>query len=100
MPNPTAKNASEHTASSADTAVSSKSLPKPGSALPGLTSTGGADLNMLWTSLHTPAITLPVARDEGGLPLGLQLASTRNSDDRLLAIADTVFTSLRPQIWR
>ena len=72
----------------------------PGGALDSLTSTGKADLNMLWTSLHTPAITLPITRDAQGLPLGLQMAATRNDDDRLLAIADAVFAALGPKLWR
>jgi len=72
----------------------------PGGALEGISSTGGADLNMLWTSLHTPAITLPMTRDPQGLPLGLQLASMRNTDDKLLAVADTVFALLQPKLWR
>ena len=72
----------------------------PGGALDSLTSTGKADLNMLWTSLHTPAITLPITRDAHGLPLGLRMAATRNDDDRLLAIADAVFAALGPKLWR
>ncbi|MEM7404937.1 MAG: amidase [Pseudomonadota bacterium] len=62
----------------------------PGAAPAGLGHTGSANFNMPWTSLHTPAITLPLRRDSAGLPLGLQLASRRYADDTLLAAARTV----------
>jgi amidase len=70
-------------------------LPAPGAAPAGLAATGSAIFNMPWTSLHTPAITLPVARDRHGLPLGLQLVAKRYRDDPLLALAHTVLALLR-----
>jgi len=66
-----------------------------GAAPEGLASTGSAVFNMAWTTLHTPAITLPVATNEHGLPLGLQLVSSRHADDRLLSFADSVLQLLR-----
>lgn len=63
----------------------------PGAAPQGLNSTGTAEFNMAWTTLHAPAITLPVAMSPQALPLGIQLVSRRHSDDRLLAFADGVF---------
>ncbi|MFT5445098.1 MAG: Asp-tRNA(Asn)/Glu-tRNA(Gln) amidotransferase A subunit family amidase [Gammaproteobacteria bacterium] len=57
-------------------------------------STGSAVFNMAWTTLHTPALTLPIASDGQGLPLGLQLVSRRHSDDRLLSFADSVLNHL------
>lgn len=71
----------------------------PGAAPEGLAFTGSADLNMLWTSLHTPALTLPVTRDEHGLPLGLQLAAPRYADDALLAMAQSIFPALKSALW-
>jgi amidase len=70
-------------------------LPAPGAAPAGLAATGSAIFNMPWTSLHTPAITVPVARDRHGLPLGLQLVAQRYRDDSLLALAHTVLVLLR-----
>jgi Asp-tRNA(Asn)/Glu-tRNA(Gln) amidotransferase A subunit family amidase len=67
----------------------------PGAAPEGLASTGSAVFNMAWTTLHTPAITLPVATDGHGLPLGLQLVASRHADDRLLCFADSVLQLLR-----
>jgi len=62
-------------------------LPAPGAAPQGLGSTGEADCNLAWTTLHTPAVTLPVGRDARGLPLGVQLVARRHDDHRLLALA-------------
>ena len=70
-------------------------LPAPGAAPAGLASTGSAIFNMPWTSLHTPAITLPVARDGRGLPLGVQLVAKRYRDGPLLDFAHTVLARLR-----
>ena len=67
----------------------------PGAAPAGLESTGTAVFNMAWTSLHTPAVTLPVARTEQGFPLGLQLVAKRHADDRLLGFANSVLQALR-----
>lgn len=63
-----------------------------GAAPKGHARTGSAVFNMAWTTLHTPALTLPIASDKQGLPLGLQLVSKRHSDDRLLAFSAAVFS--------
>ena len=60
-----------------------------------LSSTGSADFNMAWTSLHTPVVTLPVACEQNsGLPLGLQMIGSRHADDKLLSYANSVFNVL------
>jgi Asp-tRNA(Asn)/Glu-tRNA(Gln) amidotransferase A subunit family amidase len=66
----------------------------PGTAPQGLHATGSAEFNMAWTTLHVPAITLPVGTGDAGLPLGLQLVARRYADDPLLAFAESVFTRL------
>ena len=70
--------------------------PSAQSAAPkGLESTGSADFNMAWTSLHCPVISLPVASEKDtALPLGLQVVGTRYSDDRLIKFAEAVFKCL------
>ena len=70
-------------------------LPAPGAAPAGLAFTGSADFNMPWTTLHTPAVTLPIARDAHGLPLGVQLVAKRYHDGPLLDFAHTVLARLR-----
>lgn len=59
----------------------------PGEAPAGLSNTGNADFNRLWTFLDTPAVSLPVGLGPNGLPLGLQLVGKRGSDRALLALA-------------
>lgn len=37
-----------------------------------------------------PAVVLPLAKDQNGLPIGVQIVGRRWSEERLLAIAKTV----------
>ena len=66
----------------------------PGPAPLGLEATGSAVFNQPWTTLHVPAVTLPVARSDEGLPLGVQLVARRHCDDQLLSDAEAVFALL------
>jgi len=63
------------------------SPPAPGTAPADLTQTGDPACCTLWSLLGAPAISIPIALADNGLPLGLQLASAPGADDRLLAIA-------------
>lgn len=58
-----------------------------GPAPRGLESTGDPKLCTLWSYCGMPAISLPLLRDEGGLPIGVQLVGRRNDDARLLRTA-------------
>ena len=58
----------------------------PGPAPLGLASTGDPRMNAPWTSLGTPAITIPMPVSSG-LPLGLQLTADHGQDSRVLAAA-------------
>ncbi len=64
--------------------------PAPGEAPIGLHSTGNACFNVLWTTLHTPVITLPLFRGPHGLPVGAQLVARRDRDRELFSIAQWV----------
>lgn len=57
----------------------------PGPAPEGLTSTGDPVMNLAWTALGFPAISIPMP--VLGLPLGLQLVSGPGFDSELLALA-------------
>jgi amidase len=63
------------------------SPPAPGTAPAGLLTTGDPACCTLWSLLGAPAIALPVGWGADGLPLGMQLASTTDSDDALLSVA-------------
>ena len=60
----------------------------PGPAPEGLSSTGSAIFNGLWTLCGVPAVTLPVLEAANGLPMGVQLIGRRCDDGRLLRTAN------------
>ena len=59
----------------------------PGEAPIGLNATGSHSFSSIWTVGHTPSITLPLFQGANHLPIGVQLVTKRDSDDRLLAQA-------------
>jgi Asp-tRNA(Asn)/Glu-tRNA(Gln) amidotransferase A subunit family amidase len=62
-------------------------LSAPGIAPKGLESTGDAVFNVLWTFTGLPAVTLPLLKGSGGLPIGVQLLAAPGADARLLRTA-------------
>ncbi|MDH3704393.1 MAG: amidase, partial [Alphaproteobacteria bacterium] len=62
----------------------------PGEAPPGIAKTGDAVFNGAWTTLHLPAVTLPVGPGPTGLPLGIQIIGQRHRDPDFLAAAKAV----------
>jgi Asp-tRNA(Asn)/Glu-tRNA(Gln) amidotransferase A subunit family amidase len=62
----------------------------PGEAPEGLSATGSAEFNGLWTSLHLPCVTLPLFLGPKGLPIGLQLVGHYGQDSRLLSAARAI----------
>lgn len=61
-----------------------------GEAPEGLDSTGNPVMNRVWTLLHVPCISVPVARGPLGLPVGLQVVGRFADDARTLAAAKWV----------
>lgn len=59
----------------------------PGPAPEGLATTGDPAMNLPWTYTGLPALTLPAARAQNGLPLGLQIVAGAMQDEQLLAWA-------------
>ncbi|KQM18255.1 amidase [Novosphingobium sp. Leaf2] len=53
-------------------------------------SPGEPKFNQPWTLLHAPVVNLPLARGEGGMPIGVSLVAPRYGDRRLLAVAREV----------
>src|SRR5262249_25620670 len=68
--------------------------PAPGEAPLGLSSTGKATFNLLWTYLWMPCVTLPFATGPTGLPVGIQLVGRQHEDATLLNIAAWVRSAL------
>jgi Asp-tRNA(Asn)/Glu-tRNA(Gln) amidotransferase A subunit family amidase len=59
----------------------------PGAAPKGLESTGDPAFCTLWTLCGMPAISLPLLQAANGLPIGVQLVGSRDTDARLLRTA-------------
>lgn len=66
-----------------------------GEAPVGLNSTGNAAFCAIWTSMHVPAMTLPLFRGPNGLPIGAQLIARRYNDRRLFEAARWVMGSYK-----
>lgn len=58
-----------------------------GEAPLGLANTGSPLMNISWTALYLPCLTLPVLQGAHGLPIGLQLIGCRHQETRLLRAA-------------
>jgi Asp-tRNA(Asn)/Glu-tRNA(Gln) amidotransferase A subunit family amidase len=65
----------------------------PGPAPRGLTTTGDSRINYPWSTMGTPAITIPMG-EANGLPMGIQLAGNLGDEARVLRAAVAVEQSL------
>lgn len=70
-----------------------------GAAEASLDTIGSPVMNLLATFAGLPAISLPVARDASGLPLGLQFISRQDDDERLLSWATALEERVGWQAW-
>jgi len=66
-----------------------------GEAPRGLGSTGNTAMNVVWTLLHVPCVTVPVGTGPNGLPLGLQVIGRIGDDARTLACARWIEARMR-----
>jgi Asp-tRNA(Asn)/Glu-tRNA(Gln) amidotransferase A subunit family amidase len=66
----------------------------PGEAPRSHENTGDSSFHRIWTTLHTPALHLPVFRGSNGLPMGLQLIGPYRGDAALLAHAGWIERAL------
>jgi len=66
-----------------------------GEAPRGLGSTGNTAMNVVWTLLHVPCVTVPVGTGPSGLPLGLQVIGRIGDDARTLACARWIEARMR-----
>ena len=67
----------------------------PGSAPPGLSSTGAPTFNRLWTLLGTPCVNVPGLVDAARLPLGVQIVGSFGDDRSTLQAALFLEAALR-----
>ena len=64
--------------------------PAQGPAPEGIHATGSPVMNLPWTNAGVPALTLPVERTRGGLPMGLQLVGRFGEDEKVLGWAGRI----------
>jgi Asp-tRNA(Asn)/Glu-tRNA(Gln) amidotransferase A subunit family amidase len=69
--------------------------PAAGPAPEGLDFTGDPLFNKVWTALHWPCLTLPAAKHDDRLPLGVQLVAPEGGETGLLAGAQWVEAALK-----
>jgi Asp-tRNA(Asn)/Glu-tRNA(Gln) amidotransferase A subunit family amidase len=65
-----------------------------GEAPVGTAAFAGVPMYQIWTTLHVPAVSLPVFKGPKGLPIGAQLLAKRHADRRLFACAQWVWKKL------
>jgi Asp-tRNA(Asn)/Glu-tRNA(Gln) amidotransferase A subunit family amidase len=65
-----------------------------GEAPIGLVNTGDHRFQSIWTQLYLPAITLPTHAGSHGMPIGIQFVAPLYGDNRLLAMAQRIFSLL------
>ena len=61
----------------------------------GLGATGDPSFCLIWTTVHVPALTLPLFTGPNGLPLGAQLVAKRDRDRRLFEAGRWVMRATR-----
>lgn len=66
-----------------------------GEAPAGLSSTGNVAMNVVWTLLHVPCVSIPMGKGPNGLPLGLQVVGRIGDDARTLACAEWIHSRLK-----
>lgn len=61
-----------------------------GCAPVGLSNTGPATFNSMWSLLHVPIVNVPGLQSAAGLPIGLSVTGPRFTDARVLAAASAI----------
>jgi amidase len=65
-----------------------------GEAVADVVSISNSAFNRIWTLLHVPCVTIPAYEGPNGMPVGVQLVGPIGSDDRTLALAQSITTTL------
>ena len=65
-----------------------------GEAPVGMAAFAGVPLFQIWTTLHVPAVAIPVFKGPAGIPIGAQLIAKRHDDRKLFACAQWAWQKL------
>ncbi len=65
-----------------------------GEAPVGMPAFAGVPLFQIWTTLHVPAVSIPVFKGPAGMPIGAQLIGKRHDDRKLFACAQWAWGKL------
>jgi Asp-tRNA(Asn)/Glu-tRNA(Gln) amidotransferase A subunit family amidase len=65
-----------------------------GEAPVGMPAFAGVPLYQIWTTLHVPAVSIPVFKGPAGMPIGAQLIGKRHDDRKLFACAQWAWEKL------
>lgn len=65
-----------------------------GEASQGLEETGDSSMCGIWTTMHVPAVSIPVFTGPSGLPVGAQLIGARDNDRNLLRFAKWIYRQM------
>jgi Asp-tRNA(Asn)/Glu-tRNA(Gln) amidotransferase A subunit family amidase len=65
-----------------------------GEAPVGMPAFAGVPLFQIWTTLHVPAVSIPVFKGPAGMPIGAQLIAKRHDDRKLFACAQWAWEKL------
>jgi amidase len=65
-----------------------------GEAPVGMAAFAGVPMFQVWTTLHVPAVSIPVFKGPSGLPIGAQLLAKRHDDRKLFACAQWAWERL------
>ena len=65
-----------------------------GEAPKGFLACAGVPMFQIWTTLHVPALSIPVFKGPAGLPIGAQLIAKRHDDRKLFACAQWAWDKL------
>ena len=68
--------------------------PATGEAPVGFSTTGSSKPALIWTTMHLPAISIPVFRGPGGMPVGALIVGKRSRDRELFAAARWIHRAL------
>ena len=73
--------------------------PAQGEADEGIADSGSAQFGALWSLMHVPCVSVPIAKGPRGLPMGTQVIGAYGDDLRTLQVAAFVERVANPPVF-